>query len=274
MGQGQSMSNLPFFHRFPNYQVQHTEMSEDQLEFPVSTVEYIGLKGKKAFAQYLFDQSATNLRHPKGTDLITQYQGIIRKMNGKQLLSSENAATFQVKINDKMYWTAIETFEGGSKYCILVVEGASGEVATSARNATAGGNSAPSMQLRKFISAKDLYDEINAHGKATLNISFETGKFDLPQESHASVEEIAKLMKKATNLKISIEGHTDDVGTRESNKALSEKRARALLDALVQLGIPASRMSSKGWGSEEPLVPNNSEQNRLLNRRVEIIRVR
>jgi outer membrane protein OmpA-like peptidoglycan-associated protein len=71
---------------------------------------------------------------------------------------------------------------------------------------------------------------------------------------------------------VSIEGHTDNVGTASSNKTLSENRAKSVLDAIVARGIEKSRLSAKGWGQEKPIGDNKTEEGRAKNRRVEIVK--
>ncbi len=72
--------------------------------------------------------------------------------------------------------------------------------------------------------------------------------------------------------KVSIEGHTDSVGSTANNQKLSEKRAKAVYDYLVEVGkIDASRLSVRGWGEDRPIASNRTVRGRDLNRRVEII---
>jgi outer membrane protein OmpA-like peptidoglycan-associated protein len=74
-------------------------------------------------------------------------------------------------------------------------------------------------------------------------------------------------------LKISIEGHTDNAGTIQSNQALSENRARAVMNAIIVKDIDKSRLSSKGWGQTKPITDNKTEDSRAKNRRVEIVKI-
>ena len=74
-------------------------------------------------------------------------------------------------------------------------------------------------------------------------------------------------------LKISIEGHTDNVGNLQSNQTLSENRAKAVMNALVLKGVDKSRLSAKGWGQEKPISDNNTDEGKAKNRRVEIVKL-
>jgi len=70
-------------------------------------------------------------------------------------------------------------------------------------------------------------------------------------------------------LRIQINGHTDDVGDAQRNLILSESRAQAVANYLEKLGVAAERMQYKGYGEQQPRVPNDSADNRALNRRTE-----
>ena len=103
-------------------------------------------------------------------------------------------------------------------------------------------------------------------------ILFDNGKFDLKPKATAWLSSLARLLNYyPKNHKVRIEGHTDNVGSSASNLTLSEKRANAVLEALKQLGVPQSILFEvKGFGSNQPISPKNTEENRSRNRRVEI----
>jgi outer membrane protein OmpA-like peptidoglycan-associated protein/Tol biopolymer transport system component len=133
------------------------------------------------------------------------------------------------------------------------------------------------FNLPKFAE----YQEIDTHiimvraevgSKVILkNIFFDVGKADLKQESIAEVEKIQELLLGNPNLKVQINGHTDNTGNATSNKALSLRRASAVVDYLVSHGVEAARVSAKGYGSERPIVSNDDETGgREINRRTEI----
>jgi outer membrane protein OmpA-like peptidoglycan-associated protein len=80
------------------------------------------------------------------------------------------------------------------------------------------------------------------------------------------------MLNQNPDLKISIEGHTDNVGTPQSNQILSESRAKSVMNALVSKGISAGRLKYKGWGQTKPIADNASEDGKAKNRRVEIVK--
>ena len=119
-----------------------------------------------------------------------------------------------------------------------------------------------------------LYDALAAKGRwATQGILFETGKSDLKPESRPVLKEIASTLKKYGDLKILIEGHTDNVGSAASNMTLSDQRAIAVKAALVaDFAIDGGRITTKGLGDTKPSVPNATAAGRSQNRRVEIVK--
>ena len=119
-----------------------------------------------------------------------------------------------------------------------------------------------------------LYDALAAKGRwATQGILFEFGKSDLKPESRPVLKEIASTLKEHGDLKVLIEGHTDNVGTPASNLTLSDARAAAVKAALVKdYGADEQRITTKGFGDTKPAVPNTTAEGRAQNRRVEIVK--
>jgi OOP family OmpA-OmpF porin len=105
---------------------------------------------------------------------------------------------------------------------------------------------------------------------AAGKIFFTTGTAKLMAKSNASLNLVAAEMKKDADLKLSIEGHTDNTGTDKINQPLSEKRAQAVLAYLKAKGVEESRMTAAGFGSANPIADNKTAKGRTLNRRVEL----
>ena len=78
-------------------------------------------------------------------------------------------------------------------------------------------------------------------------------------------------MKKNPNLKVAVVGHTDNTGDFNYNLQLSQRRAKAMVDALVKDGVAADRLAAVGVGSLSPVAPNNTPEGRAQNRRVELV---
>lgn len=103
------------------------------------------------------------------------------------------------------------------------------------------------------------------------DVLFESGETDLVSEAVTSIEEVVELLQSEPGKLIRIEGHTDSTGSSETNLRLSQQRADAVLTALVQFGVEASRITSVGMGEDFPIASNDTEEGRSQNRRVDVI---
>ena len=101
------------------------------------------------------------------------------------------------------------------------------------------------------------------------NIFFDFDKSTLRSESTNELERLVKLMNDNATLKIEISGHTDSKGAAEYNKTLSQNRAKAVVDYLVKAGIKSERLTFMGYGKEQPVATNDTEEGRQQNRRTE-----
>lgn len=102
-------------------------------------------------------------------------------------------------------------------------------------------------------------------------LHFNFDKYDLRAEAPPALDTVFKMLQQYPNLCIEIAGHTDSIGTREYNQGLSERRANTVYRRLIEKGIPAYRLSPKGYSEDKPMVPNSTPYNRFLNRRVEFV---
>lgn len=101
------------------------------------------------------------------------------------------------------------------------------------------------------------------------NIFFDFNKATLRSESASELDRLTELMREMPKLKIEISGHTDNVGSAQYNQKLSESRAQAVVDYLIKKGIAKDRLEFKGYGFEQPIATNDTEEGRQMNRRTE-----
>ncbi len=126
--------------------------------------------------------------------------------------------------------------------------------------------------VRIAAGGKKLYDALSEKGRvATQGVLFDTGSDRIRPESTPTLKEIGAMLKDHPDLKLVIEGHTDDVGAAASNQSLSEKRAEAVRQHLVDnYGVDKGRLQAKGLGASKPATGNDTPEGRQQNRRVEI----
>lgn len=103
------------------------------------------------------------------------------------------------------------------------------------------------------------------------NIHFRTNSADINAESKASLDALIAYMKEHPEFKISVEGHTDNVGDSKANLALSTDRAYSVMAYVQENGISSKRLKFKGWGSAKPVASNKTADGRAQNRRIEIV---
>lgn len=108
--------------------------------------------------------------------------------------------------------------------------------------------------------------------KITQQIHFALGKDTIKPESYPILDAVTDVLVKNASFQIEVQGHTDDKGSDSYNLDLSNRRAHAVRKYLVARGIAPERLAARGYGKDVPLVPNISEENRSLNRRVQFVR--
>lgn len=103
------------------------------------------------------------------------------------------------------------------------------------------------------------------------NILFPTDSYELPETSKSELNNFVIFLQQNPTIKVSINGHTDNVGKDDKNLVLSRNRAKAVLNFVVSKGINAGRLSSDGFGKDKPIADNRIEKGRALNRRTEVV---
>ena len=109
-------------------------------------------------------------------------------------------------------------------------------------------------------------------GKSIIidDLHFKTGLTELDDDSYRLLDQLVDFMSHNSTLKVEIAGHTDSDGSEEFNQSLSEGRAQSAVNYIIEKGIDESRLVAKGYGESEPMVENDTEENKAKNRRVEL----
>jgi len=245
--------DLPMFTRMPNTFITECSENFNQFEIQMTTDDMKMLEGTKAYVSYTYNYESS-AKPPSFFQIVRNYENAIKKYSGKKIFYSDAQATLFLKSEGKDVWVVLNNYGG-------IGEGQFGLTTLTIE------------PMNQDITANAILDELNAKGSIALYINFETGKSVIQPESQSIIDEIAKMLKEHNTLKVSIEGHTDNVGSAGSNKKLSDERAASVLAALVTGGIEKVRMQSKGLGQEVPIADNRTEDGRAKNRRVEIVKM-
>ena len=132
----------------------------------------------------------------------------------------------------------------------------------------------PMEQKMVTVTASEMEKQIDAAGKVALyGIYFDFNKAEVKSESEPTLSEIVKLMQSNSALRVLIVGHTDNVGSFETNKTLSQKRAESVIASLSAKGIDLRRLFPVGVSFAAPVATNSTEEGRAKNRRVELVQM-
>ena len=238
----------PLLSRMKGFYIIECEKDFDAVEFPIADTDSKTIEGNKTFLKYYLKEGAPK---PSFLQIRRNFTNALKPLGAKVLFDEGAEATYQLIRNGKETWIKLNAFDDGAGYDLIILELA---------------------EMGQEITADAMYDALSKDGFIALYINFDSGKSDLKPESQGTVDQITALMKAHEDLKISIEGHTDNVGTPAANKTLSEQRAKSVMAAVVKGGLDTARLSAVGWGQEKPVADNRSEDGRAKNRRVEIVK--
>jgi outer membrane protein OmpA-like peptidoglycan-associated protein len=128
--------------------------------------------------------------------------------------------------------------------------------------------------IRVAASGISLYDRLVSEGRVTTRgILFDTGSAGIRSESAPTLQEIAEMLRGHADLRLRVEGHTDDTGAAAANLELSRRRAESVRAWLVERGIEAGRLEIAGLGESQPVEDNDTPEGRQQNRRVVLVRL-
>jgi outer membrane protein OmpA-like peptidoglycan-associated protein len=246
--------------RLENFYISDCNESYNELELRTSVSKTETKEGNLFYYYYRFNFDA-GVKMKSPLQIIKNYENAVVKNGGQLVFKNTNTsqgdieATLYLSTKEKEYWIQLTKFAGNG----IEVE-------------AFGLNVLEIESMKQEVVASEMFEKINKEGFIALYINFETGKSDIKTESLPIIEQLSEMLKQNPTLKISIEGHTDNVGGDEANQLLSESRAKSVLNALVSKGIDVSRLKYKGWGQSKPIADNNTKEGRAKNRRVEILK--
>lgn len=130
---------------------------------------------------------------------------------------------------------------------------------------------AHSQQLEQQLDALHAKDTERGKVLSLDNLVFSTGSAEVSEGGEHRLQQLANILVQNPDQDVMIEGFTDSVGSEASNRALSQRRAEAIRDALVSMGVASSRIDVRGYGEAFPVADNDTAVGRQMNRRVEIV---
>lgn len=222
------------------------------------------LNGNSGYDIYTFELPESDRPH-----LVTYVKGIVTDAKTHQPLESaveiidleKNTPVYQ-DYSDAQNGSFLATLTAGKNYGLNVSK--DGYLFYSANFSLVGLKAKEPYNLNVELSPIEIGNKVVLN-----NIFFDTNKFDLKPDSKAELQKLLEFLAQNPAIHIEISGHTDNVGSVQANQVLSENRAKAVYNYLVAAGISAQRLTFKGYGQTQPIVPNTTDDNRARNRRTE-----
>ncbi|MCW0452302.1 OmpA family protein [Xanthomonas sacchari] len=166
---------------------------------------------------------------------------------------NEPADTFVIHRADRDIW--IHVCSGPSSGGLLIAE------------------TKPFQATAKALPADALQQQLASAGKVAIQVNFASDAAQILPDSRPQLEQVLQLLKADSALRLAVNGHTDNSGDAAHNKSLSEARASSVVSYLTGAGIAADRLRAAGFGQEQPIAPNTTEEGKARNRRVELVKL-
>lgn len=243
------------FTRMPHYflsgEGSFTDTPFDAFEFMIQNGTQ-SIEGHHLHYTYDFDESAGNM--PGTLQIVRNYEAAAKKIGGVVLFEDVRRTTIRIARNGQETWAFLEAFNDGRNYELHIIE-------------------RQQMKQDVLASAAAFQAGLKENGHVAVpGIFFDFGKAEIKPESDAALNEVVKLLQGSPALKVWVVGHTDNVGSPESNMTLSSTRAAAVVKALMQKGIAPKRLAPQGAGPYAPVATNDTDDGRAHNRRVELVK--
>lgn len=243
----------PLLSRMPDFYISDYKVTEfDSHKFIGQDKKPVMIEGHKFFIGYRLNKGASE---PGELKIRRNVQDALKKIGGNVVFDDNfnKVSTIVLQKEGKETWVEVRSYN--NMYRMSIVEK---EI----------------MKQEVVANAETMGSDINSTGHVSVyGIYFDTGKAEVKPESDAAISEIAKLLKNNEALKLYIVGHTDNVGSFDSNMKLSKDRADAVTKTLTgKHGIAVARLKPHGVASLSPVTSNDTEDGKAKNRRVELVK--
>ncbi len=186
--------------------------------------------------------------------IVRNHETAIKRAGGKILGGDERRVAAEIRKEGALTGVYVEAFNDGMTYSLTIVE-------------------SRTMQQEVVANATAMRNDLADTGKTIAHgIYFDTASSTLKPESDQALVEMVKLLNDSPALKVYVVGHTDNVGSLESNIKLSSDRAASVVKAITARGVAASRLKSAGVGPYSPVASNDTDGGKAKNRRVEFVK--
>ncbi len=240
------------FGHMPGYGLESAERRKfDEITLPAVGDEgkEIGVEGAVYVGRYVLLKDSTPASI---TDIVENYRHAILSRGGEEVARERRHLIGRLIDNDTVVW--VHLYAEQTQYELTVVE------------------EKPFESSLRPPKADALRAALDKQGRVALYVNFDFAKATLRPDAEPVLAQVVELLKADPALKLTIEGHTDDVGSDEANLKLSAARAAAVVDALVAKGIARERLESVGYGESRPIADNATAEGRAKNRRVELVK--
>lgn len=278
----QEVGDIPFFSLPENlmYQNKPLQRDYDELFFPLTEEGPLVKVEGKSFKSYITQakNSSSDWSLPyflkSYDDAIKSIGGVLvfdGKLTKEQLDYLKDNASYLGEEGAIDYWNepvrvyVIRRAGGDDIYIQLYGNTASGAIQIVQK--------APFKQTISILKSDEIKKSLAEKGKAVVHINFDVDKASLQQDGVEAIREIIQVAQDDPGLKLAIHGYTDNSGSPAHNKQLSEQRANTVKQEMEKAGIKADRLQAKGFGQEDPIADNSTEDGKAKNRRVELVKM-
>lgn len=239
--------------RLPGFVIVAYDSRLGAAAFPTSASTSQRQEGLRTTVRYQLPNGSRPLRPEQ---VLAHYSELMLQAGGEIVYQGESAeavlqGVYKLVADGQETWLQVEPAMDGLSYDLLAL--------------TKGAPPSEGDQ-------DELLAALDKDGRVALYLDFAPGQADLKPEFRPVLDMIVELLKENPALSLRVEGHSDDQGPAEANRALSLRRAQAVVAALVKSGVASTRLSAKGWGPDQPLTANDTAAGRAQNQRLELVK--